>query len=76
MTNLIKRTWLPLIGAILGGIAGYIYWKTTGCESGTCAITSKPFNSTIYFALMGMLLFSMFQKKKVNPPEKQNPNNQ
>jgi hypothetical protein len=30
-----------------------------GCSSGTCMITSKPFNSTIYGAIMGYLLFDL-----------------
>jgi len=49
-------------GAIVGAIAGYLYWKYVGCLSGTCSITSKPINSTLYFALMGALLFGMFKK--------------
>ncbi len=54
---------LYLFGAILGAIAGYIYWQQVGCSSGTCAITSKPLNSTLYGALMGALLLGMFQKE-------------
>lgn len=55
---------LPAIGAIVGAIGGYLYWKWVGCSSGTCAITSKPLNSSIYFAIIGALLFSLFQKKR------------
>jgi hypothetical protein len=50
------------IGAILGAV-GYIYWKYVGCSSGTCAITSKSVNSSLYGALMGSLLLSMFKKE-------------
>ncbi len=50
------------IGIILGAIAGYLYYFYVGCASGTCAITSKPFNSTLYGALMGGLVFNMFIK--------------
>lgn len=53
---------LWIIGAMAGGIAGFMYWKLIGCNSGTCAITSNPRNSTVYFAVMGALLFSMFKK--------------
>ena len=53
---------LYLLGSLVGAIAGYIYWQQVGCASGTCAITSKPLNSTIYGALMGALLFGMFKK--------------
>lgn len=48
------------IGVIVGLIAGYAYYYYVGCASGTCAITSKPLNSTLYGGLMGGLLFNMF----------------
>ncbi|TDD95767.1 DUF6132 family protein [Flavobacterium cellulosilyticum] len=50
------------IGIIAGAIGGYLYYHYVGCLSGTCAITSKPLNSTLYGALMGGLLFNMFVK--------------
>lgn len=49
---------MTIIGAIIGGIAGYMYYHFVGCASGTCAITSKPLNSTLYGAMMGALLFN------------------
>ena len=51
------------IGIAIGAIAGYLYYFYIGCVSGTCAITSKPLNSTLYGALMGGLVFNMFMKK-------------
>jgi len=50
------------IGIVVGAIAGYLYYFYVGCTSGTCAITSKPLNSTLYGALMGGLVFNMFVK--------------
>jgi hypothetical protein len=50
------------IGSIVGAIFGYLYCKYVGCSSGSCRITSKPLNSTLYFAIMGGLLFNMFVK--------------
>lgn len=47
------------IGAIIGSIAGYAYWKFVGCNTGTCMITSNPWRSTIYFALFGATGFSL-----------------
>jgi hypothetical protein len=46
-----------------------MYWSEVGCSSGTCAITSKPINSTLYGAMMGALLLGMFkkEKKEINP---------
>lgn len=55
---------LYFIGAIVGGIAGFLYWKYVGCVTGTCAITSKPLNSTLYFAFFGSILLSFFKKEK------------
>lgn len=62
MKVFLKKNLLWIIGAPLGALAGYLYWKFIGCESGTCMITSKPLNSTLYGALMGGLLFSLFKK--------------
>jgi hypothetical protein len=57
-----KALFITGIGAIIGAITGYLYYKYVGCSSGTCRITSKPLNSTLYFALIGGLLFNMFVK--------------
>lgn len=65
--NMFNTLWtykLTLIGIFLGLIAGYAYYYYVGCASGTCAITSRPLNSTLYGGMMGGLFFSMFQKKK------------
>lgn len=50
------------IGIAIGSLAGYAYYFYVGCASGTCAITSKPLNSTLYGAMMGGLVFNMFVK--------------
>lgn len=55
-----KVVLISAIGVIVGCIAGYAYYYYVGCASGTCAITSKPLNSTLYGGLMGGLLFNMF----------------
>ena len=52
------------MGAIVGAVLGYLYWNFVGCSSGTCAITSRPINSTIYGALMGFLIVGMFKTDK------------
>ncbi|MEZ5046302.1 MAG: DUF6132 family protein [Chitinophagaceae bacterium] len=51
-----------IIGVLLGAVAGYLYYHYVGCASGTCAITSKPVNSTAYGALMGGLFVNIFKK--------------
>ena len=68
MKNWLFRNWLYLAGAVVGGVIGYAYWRFIGCSTGTCAITSKPVNSTVYFALMGSLIFGIFKKEKKKFP--------
>jgi hypothetical protein len=53
---------LQLIGLVIGGALGYIYYYFVGCASGTCAITSKPLNSSLYGALIGVLTINIFKK--------------
>ena len=60
--SFIKKYQGSLIGILLGATAGWLYWNFIGCSSGTCAITSKPINSTLYGALMGYLVAGIFQK--------------
>jgi hypothetical protein len=57
-----KALLLTSIGIAIGALAGYAYYFYVGCASGTCAITSKPLNSTLYGALMGGLVFNIFVK--------------
>lgn len=56
-----KKTIMIIIGTILGGIAGYLYWKYIGCSSGLCAITSVWYKSTLYGMFMGGLLFDLIR---------------
>ena len=55
---------LYFIGAAIGAFGGLLYWKYVGCLTGTCAITSNPFSSTLYFAAMGALIIGSFKKEK------------
>jgi hypothetical protein len=63
MQKFITNNKLYLIGVVFGGIFGFVYWKFVGCSNGTCMISSRPLNSTIYFAVMGALVFGIFKKE-------------
>jgi len=60
--GLLKSNKLTLIGVLVGAVAGYLYYHFVGCANGTCAITSNPYMSVSYGAMMGGLLLSMFKK--------------
>ncbi|MBX2931464.1 MAG: hypothetical protein KF781_05910 [Chitinophagaceae bacterium] len=72
MLQFIQKYKLTLIGIALGAVAGYAYYYFVGCNSGTCAITSKPVNSTVYGAVMGALVFSSFKKEEVKNKQTDN----
>ena len=74
MSKWISDNKLYIIGATAGAVVGYLYWMKIGCSSGTCFITSKPVNSTLYGSLMGALLLGIFKKetKKQLPNQDEN----
>lgn len=60
--RILNNKW-TLIGVVLGAAGGYAYYYFVGCNSGSCAITSSPVNSTIYGTIMGGLLFNIIQSE-------------
>lgn len=45
-----------LLSALIGAGAGYAYYHYIGCISGTCPIQTNPFLSTLFGAVMAMLI--------------------
>lgn len=68
MLETIKQRKLSLIFLGLGAVGGFLYWKYVGCMSGTCAIKSVWYWSTLWGAAMGYLvgdfLNDLLQKRK------------
>jgi hypothetical protein len=58
-----KAILITTLGILIGAVGGYTYYYFIGCAGGTCAITSKPLNATLYGSLMGGLLFTFFVPK-------------
>jgi hypothetical protein len=56
---IIKKA-LPVLG---GALLGYAYYYFIGCYSGTCPITSNPYISTFYGALIAFILVLPSKKK-------------
>ena len=44
------------IGIVAGGVVGFMYYRFVGCASGTCPLTSNPYLSVLYGALVGLLI--------------------
>jgi hypothetical protein len=63
MRKWFSKNKLYIIGTILGAVGGFFYWQLVGCASGNCMITSKPLNSTLYGAIMGALVLSLFKSE-------------
>jgi len=64
MLQKIKSSILEIIGMVLGAISGFIYFKTVGCSTGSCPITSNPWLTIIWGSLIGYLTGSIFNKNK------------
>lgn len=45
-----------LIGLILGGLAGFLYYYFIGCQAGSCSITSNPIKSTFFGIIFGIII--------------------
>ncbi len=60
----LKKLIKHAVFTVLGAAGGYLYYRLVGCASGTCAITSNPYISTIYGAVLGFLISNIFTKKE------------
>jgi hypothetical protein len=58
-----KRIYITSIGIIVGAIAGFAYYYFVGCASGQCLITSNPWISTGYGAMLGYFVSGLVVKK-------------
>jgi hypothetical protein len=48
---------LKLLGAVaLGAVLGYGWYRLVGCPTGGCPITSNPWYSSIYGAVIGLFI--------------------
>ena len=53
-----------IIGLVIGGIGGFLYYYFVGCQSGTCALKSNPFYNIVLGLLLGYLIADIIKFKK------------
>jgi hypothetical protein len=59
MKKLSESQW-GIIGVLIGGLGGYLYWKEIGCLTGTCPLKSQWQTMIPYGMVMGYLVTSVF----------------
>ena len=50
-----------IMGAAVGAIVGFLYYRFIGCRSGACFIPGNPYISTIYWAAIGGLVANLIR---------------
>jgi hypothetical protein len=56
------------IGVLVGALAGYVYYIKVGCVSGTCPITSNPYLTILWGAVLGYLIADMIKLNRPKSP--------
>lgn len=69
----IRKKRIALTFLVLGAIGGFLYWRFVGCTSGTCAIKSVWYWSTLWGAAVGYLvgdfISDLLEKRKKRKAE-------
>jgi len=45
-----------VLGAVIGGVMGFLSYKFIGCRGGACPIIGNPWISTFWWAMIGGIL--------------------
>lgn len=57
MKDLWKNIWVKrVVWGTVGATGGYLYYAYVGCITGSCPITSNPYISTAYGAMIGVVM--------------------
>jgi hypothetical protein len=53
---MIAKYLIPVAGVLGGGVLGFLYYRFVGCSSGACPLTSNPWITVAYGAMIGFFL--------------------
>jgi len=71
--EIFKSKRIQIIFLLVGAVGGFLYWRFIGCNSGTCAIKSVWYWSTLWGAAVGYLVGDFIgdfvQKRKMKRGE-------
>jgi len=71
--EIIKSKRIQIIFLLAGAVGGFLYWRFVGCNSGTCAIKSVWYWSTLWGAAVGYLVGDFIgdfvEKRKIKKGE-------
>jgi xanthosine utilization system XapX-like protein len=58
-----KYLW-TVVGGLVGGAVGFVYYSFVGCRSGSCSLMSDPYISSFLGILVGATLFLPSKSKR------------
>ncbi len=56
-----------ILWSVVGAAAGYAWYYFVGCTTGSCAIGSNPYISTMYGGVVGFIASGGIDRKKAEP---------
>ncbi len=59
--SFLKKNRIPIIGVLIGGLGGYLYWYFVGCLSGTCPMKQLWYYDALLGALIGWVIADLIQ---------------
>lgn len=68
----LKKTGKVVLPIAMGAVLGYAYYYFIGCNTGACPITSNPYTTTGYGALIGAIWALPTRKKPKTENEADN----
>jgi len=71
--KIIQTKRIQIIFLLTGAVGGFLYWRFVGCTSGTCAIKSVWYWTTLWGAAVGYLvgdfINDFIEKRKIKKGE-------